>query len=408
MEVSGRIEEMRQSLKAVHSSSDVLFFFISIGLTGFFEGVAGFGTPGAIVPPILIAMGYKPLVSVVTVLLFDGLFAAFGAVGTPLIAGMETPLKLSSVEIRNIGFYSSLLVVMVGIVFMFFIFSMYVKSHGAIRNKFIIMVLYTFFAIPFIFFSWFATDLCSILASLVMLVTSVFFLAKGKPKLKFKAWFPYLGLVVLLLLPKVIPFLNNALNHEISFENILGTDISPSIKPFKSPLFPFVIIGLSVLFLDRKRELNLKPIIEKTGSVFLVLFPIISVSQMMLNSGGGQDSMISIISHSFVWMNNFYSVISPFIGMLGSFITGSTTVSNIVFSASQLEIATRLHLNPEIILALQHSAAAIGNAICLFNIVAAASVAGIKEENKILSKTITPALLAAILIGIIGMLFIIS
>jgi lactate permease len=51
---------------------------------------------------------------------------------------------------------------------------------------------------------------------------------------------------------------------------------------------------------------------------------------------------------------------------------------------------------------LQHSGAAIGNAICLFNIIAAGSVAGIKDENKILKLVIKPSLVAGLIIGLCG------
>jgi lactate permease len=152
MENSGRIHQIRNSLKEVHPSNDILFFFISLGMTGFFEGVAGFGTPGAIVPPILISMGYNPIASVVTVLLFDGLFAAFGAVGTPLIVGMEQPLQLSELEIKGIGIYSSCMIGLAGIVFLFFIFIMYRKIHGKIKNSFKIIFLRLSYCIYFLLY----------------------------------------------------------------------------------------------------------------------------------------------------------------------------------------------------------------------------------------------------------------
>lgn len=45
-------------------------------------------------------------------------------------------------------------------------------------------------------------------------------------------------------------------------------------------------------------------------------------------------------------------------------------------------------------------------AICLFNIVAAASVAGIKDFKIILRNNLTPTLISGLLIGIVGLLLI--
>mgnify|MGYP002783630564 FL=1 len=103
----------------------------------------------------------------------------------------------------------------------------------------------------------------------------------------------------------------------------------------------------------------------------------------------------------------FYPVFSPFIGILGAFVSGSTTVSNIIFGASQMAAAKELELNEIFILALQHTGAAIGNAICLFNIIAAATVANIKDYKAILNLNIIPTLIGGVVLGFMGYLFLI-
>lgn len=64
-------------------------------------------------------------------------------------------------------------------------------------------------------------------------------------------------------------------------------------------------------------------------------------------------------------------IFSPLLGITGAFITGSTTISNVVFETSQLETAKLLHLNPIVLLSLQLNGAGIGKAICLFNMLPA-------------------------------------
>jgi hypothetical protein len=38
------------------------------------------------------------------------------------------------------------------------------------------------------------------------------------------------------------------LGTSFGINNIFGTDISASIRPFQSPLFPFILIGLLVMY----------------------------------------------------------------------------------------------------------------------------------------------------------------
>jgi lactate permease len=122
----------------------------------------------------------------------------------------------------------------------------------------------------------------------------------------------------------------------------------------------------------------------------------------MLSSGTNMPSMIEAMSNLFAVTGNAYPILSPFIGLMGTFITGSTTVSNIIFGSVQYNAAENLNLSTEIILAMQLNGASLGNAICLFNIIAAAAVTGVDKYTSILNKNIKPILLATFITAIIG------
>lgn len=55
--------------------------------TKLIEGASGFGTPTALVTPMLAALGHDPTLSVSAVLLFVGFSSPYGAVGTPIWFG---------------------------------------------------------------------------------------------------------------------------------------------------------------------------------------------------------------------------------------------------------------------------------------------------------------------------------
>jgi lactate permease len=126
----------------------------------------------------------------------------------------------------------------------------------------------------------------------------------------------------------------------------------------------------------------------------------------MINSGSSQPSMVSYISGILAQLGSLFPIFSPFIGIIGAFITGSTTISNVVFGPSQLATGQSLQIAPAYVLALQLTGAALGNAICLFNIIAAASIANLKNYREVLVNNLPPTLLGGFLFGVLGWLII--
>ncbi|GAA4436970.1 L-lactate permease [Pontibacter saemangeumensis] len=403
MSHTGLIEQITHSLDKLHPSRELRFFLLALGLTAFFEGVAGFGTPGAIVPLILMAMGFEAVLSVSVVLLFDGLFALFGAVGTPVLIGLALPLRLSAGEVREIGFIAALLVSMAGFVVLWFVFRLVNRQHGPLENRKQVLVLYAFFIVPYCALAWLAPELATVFGALAMLGLSVLYLRQKGSRINLWPWLPYVVLAVLLLLPKLLAPLREWIGWELTFGDMFGSGIRASIKPLQSPFLPFVVVGLGVAYFRKSRSLYLKEPLKKVGSVFVVLFPSVAIAQLMIYSGVGQPSMVGYIAGLLSMMGQTYTLFASFIGVIGAFITGSTTISNVVFGASQQQAAMSLGIDAEIVLALQLAGASLGNAICLYNIIAAASVANIRNYKDIFANNILPTLLAALLVGLLAM-----
>ncbi len=403
MKTSGYINNIAQSIQDVHRAPDVRFFMIAIGLTAFFEGVAGFGTPGAIVPLLLISMGYSPITSVVAVLLFNGLFAAFGAVGTPLQAGIADTLRIEETTVlQSIAVKTAWLLAISGIIFLIASFIFYQRSEGKSRYRFTIAGLYISTIIIFTGCAYFIPAYATILSGFIMLLLAILIFTRGKIAKGLQSWLPYLLLVTILLIPKIIPDLQKWLHAQILWTGIFSTGIDAGLKPFQSPLVPFLIVGFLFCGNWRNARAGLLGAGGKVQSVAIILFPLIAIAQLMQVSGNEQVSMISMIANAFSNTGRNYVFIAPFIGMTGSFVTGSTTVSNIVFASSQQETALLLGLDPSLILSLQLAGASIGNSVCLFNIIAACAVANIKSPNMILQKNLFPVLAATSLIALLA------
>jgi lactate permease len=97
-----------------------------------------------------------------------------------------------------------------------------------------------------------------------------------------------------------------------------------------------------------------------------------------------------------------YPAVAPFIGMLGAFMTGSNTNSNVLFTPLQQEAAHLLGMSALVILAAQTAGGAVGSALAPAKVIVGCSTAGlVGQEGRVLKKMLLPGLLV---IGLVGLL----
>ena len=85
---TGAFDVINQGFAAISEDRRVQVVLLVFLMGSFIEGAAGFGTPAAIVGPLLVGLGFPPLAAVVVALTGNLMAITFGAVGTPLIIGM--------------------------------------------------------------------------------------------------------------------------------------------------------------------------------------------------------------------------------------------------------------------------------------------------------------------------------
>lgn len=83
--VSGRFDDLRQAFFLLSDDPRVLALLIAFCFGGLLESLAGFGAPVAITAAMLVAIGFSPLRAAMTALLANTVPVAFGAVGLPVI-----------------------------------------------------------------------------------------------------------------------------------------------------------------------------------------------------------------------------------------------------------------------------------------------------------------------------------
>ncbi|MEL6518479.1 MAG: L-lactate permease, partial [Pseudomonadota bacterium] len=92
------------------------------------------------------------------------------------------------------------------------------------------------------------------------------------------------------------------------------------------------------------------------------------------------------------------------IGILGTFITGSATTSNILFTEFQIIAATTLSLPPLALAAAQGFGSAIGNIVAPHNIIAGSATVGlVGREGAVLRHTGLICLICAAIGGTLAL-----
>ena len=100
----------------------------------------------------------------------------------------------------------------------------------------------------------------------------------------------------------------------------------------------------------------------------------------------------------------FYPLVAPYIGLLGAFMTGSNTNSNVVFAPLQQQAAQLLDINELVILGAQTTGGALGSMLAPAKLIVGCSTAGLAgQEGRVLKRTLLPGLLITGVVGILAM-----
>ena len=228
-------------------------------------------------------------------------------------------------------------------------------------------------------------------------------------------WAPYVLLAVLLVISRTVEPITNALKSvAIGWSDILGqAGISGSIQPLYLPGGIICMAVLVTFFLHRMRGAAMGSAFKEStntilGAGFVLIFTIPMV-RILINSGvNGSDlvsmpvAMAQLVADG---VGHIYPLFAPAVGALGAFIAGSNTVSNLMLSDFQFNVAATLGLSTAMMVSLQAVGAAAGNMIAIHNVVAASATVGLLgREGTTLRKTLLPTLYYCVLSGLVGLI----
>ncbi|MBP9955558.1 MAG: L-lactate permease [Pseudomonas sp.] len=438
---SGGITAIRAGFATISPDRRIQALIIAWLFGCFIEGASGFGTPAAIAAPLLVAIGFPALAAVILGMLVQSTPVSFGAVGTPIIIGVNSGLDTASIGARLAENGSS------WEVFLQLITSNVAIIHaivGTLMPLIMVLMLTRFFGkekswkagfevLPFALFAGLAFTLPyaatgvflgpefpSLLGGLVGLaiVTSAarlgFLVPKTtwdfadakdwpsewlgsvemkldeltqRPMSTLRAWLPYVLVGALLVISRVFPEVGAALKSVVLvFPDILGeAGIKADFMPLYLPGGILVAVVIATFFLHGMKLRELTAAVGESSKVLLgagfVLLFTVPMVRILINSGVNAGDLPSMPIAMAQWVadsvGGIYPLLAPSVGALGAFIAGSNTVSNMMLSQFQFGVAENLGISTALIVAVQAIGAAAGNMVAIHNVVAASATVGL-------------------------------
>jgi lactate permease len=443
---SGRFDAFRDWVLD-HLPNDRRAVLIVIGFCfgALLEGISGFGTPVAITSSLLILVGYPPLEALVFTLIFNTAPVAFGALGVPItVLGVVTGLNdvtLGAMVGRQLPFFA--------ICLPFYVMCIY----GGMRSVRALWPLLLVAGGSFAFMQFLASNylgyaLTDVLSSMGSLIATLFFLQAwrpapspefeirstsaitaaaqglddhGRPRTApapvaahsgsgWSGWLPWVivSVVVIVWTELHIANIGQIAVPWPGLHNTISITLYDN-KPYSAvwafqPLGTGTAILISAIITAIAVRMSMPLFFESVGAtvrqiwlaVVTVAF-IVGLAYLMNYSGLNYTLGLGAAS-----VGHLFVLLSPFLGWVAVFLSGSDTSGNALFGNLQVVAARQLNLDPVLFAAANSSGGVMGKMVSPQNIATGVSVTNLKgHEGVVFARTFKHSIFLTFLLGIL-------
>ncbi len=349
LQESGGMSRIRQGFTDITPDRRIQVIIIAWLFGSFIEGSAGFGTPAAVAVPLMVGLGFPGMAAVVAGMIIQSTPVSFGAVGTPILVGVNTGLADPAIHafaaqagyswpdfLAMIGTKVALLHAITGTLIPLFVVSLMTRYFGKNRSfreglrvwKFALFAAFSM-TVPYLLVArWLGPEFPSLFGALIGLTvvvaaartgflmpapedcwdfetkehwnaewTGTIAIRNEPPRnghiSMFKAWAPYVLVALCLVLTrlKTLPFLAWVQRWTITVPDIFGTTITSKVQPLYLPGTIFIFVCGVTFFLHRMpwpafRAAWAHSAKTMVGASAALVFTVPMV-QVFINSGGG-------------------------------------------------------------------------------------------------------------------------
>jgi lactate permease len=452
---TGKFEIIKDSLGTLTDDRRLQAMFIAFSFGAFIEGAAGFGAPVAVSGAMLAGLGFDPFYAAGICLLANTAPVAFGSIGIPVV----TLANVTGLPVLPLSAMVGRLSAMVSVIIPGYLIVVMAGPARALEVLPAILACGVSFAGMQLFVSnTLGPELTDILSSLTCIVVMVAVLKLWRParimRLEgdreatavrkahpgveiFKAWLPYLLLVVVVLmwgepsikgsidrwtnglLPSWLPRNANVINglNVPALHNAITRipPVTPQPAPYAAVFtlnwmsasgtscFLATIVAAVLLRVRPSKFVDIyKATFKQLSFAMVTIASMLGLAYVMNYSG-----MTSTLGLALAASGVAFPFFSAVVGWLGVFLTGSDTSANALFGNLQVVTANALGLNPVLTASVNSAAGVMGKMISVQSIAVAVAATGMTsaDESRLFRFTIKHSVLLMAVMGVISLLF---
>ncbi|MEW6980361.1 L-lactate permease [Bacillus pumilus] len=425
---SGKFDVIRSSIAGISQDQRLQLLLIGFSFNAFLEGAAGFGVPIAISAALLTELGFKPLKAAMLCLIANAASGAFGAVGIPVITGAQmgnmTPLALSQTLVYTIPFISFCIP---------FLLILIVDGFKGIKETLpaLLVVSGSYAILQAVTMVTMGPELANIISALASMGILALFLRKWQPKHIYreegapaieqkqtyrgvevlKAWSPFYILTAVITvwsLPafKALFAVGGPLNWTTILVKMpfLHQEIVklPPIAQTETPIdaiFKIDVIsatGTAIFIAVMLTGLLSKHIKLTEGAACLkaavkeLWVPVLTICFVMGFAGlANFAGLSSAIGLALAKTGDLFPLVSPVLGWIGVFITGSVVSNNALFGNLQAVTASQIGSQAGLLIGANTTGGVMAKLISPQSIaIATAAVGETGKESELFQKTV--------------------
>ncbi len=400
---AGAIKTLGSALPHLTADKGMQAILIGWPFASFLQGVGGFGVPVAVTAPLLVGLGFSPLMAVIIPSVGHSWSVTFGS----LASSFQALMAASGMPGTVLGPPSAVLLGLAGFGSGFAIVHVVDGWAGIRRLALPVLVLaatmgaaqYWLVTVGLWNIGGFGAGMAGLLVGFVLARWYRGNRSADNGKLDTRAvllaFSAYVALIVITLLIELVPPLRSLLSQiaiQTQFpQTVTGLGFATPAESGRkivlfthagavltySALISYVIYSWTGLYSKGAAGRIVSGTVKQVMSSSLGIASMVGMATVMSHAG-----MTDILARGLAQsVGALFPLAAPWVGALGAFMTGSNTNSNVVFTALQKRTAELLNYSVPLILAAQTAGAAIGSIISPTKIVVGASTAGLAGKE---------------------------
>jgi lactate permease len=445
---AGAFQSLRRGIATF--SDNRLFVVLGFGwiFASFLQGIAGFGTPIAVVAPLLVAIGVRPIYAVVIPLIGHAWANMFGTLAVGWLATLQV---IDLGDETETAFQTAIMLWIPNLAAGFAIAWLFGHRRGVMHALPLVLIVsgvHGGVQLALTLWNPVLSNFLAATAGLLLLYPLSRWKRYSEPEPDMDAdrvmqepqgdgagedaeaeapmglglaIFPYLVLTlvsVVVLVIDPVEELFEEVEVGLPFPAVdTGYDVEEGTEDPYSPITflthpgAFLLVAAGAAWLlyrargyyerwsQRQDETTSIPAAVVSDAVpsSVAVVSFLVLSKVMDHSGQTESLALGIAE---VAPPALYTFLATWIGVLGAFMTSSNTASNVLFASLQQTVADTERLTEATIIGAQSTGGAIGNAIAPANVVLGTGTAGIVgQEGQVLRRTLPWAVGVTILTG---------